>query len=160
MTELLLPLSWSLSVAFLMITHPLALGAVLMSQAIMIALICSLFNTTAWFSYILFLVMVGGMLVMFIYMTSVASNEKFNLPKNKMLPLILMMAMIMNYQEDFIKNMDIHDTFTNTFHLINLIKYYAFPMNQMLMFLMIYLLFVLIASVKIAKIKNSTYRKK
>nr|YP_009742205.1 NADH dehydrogenase subunit 6 [Scolytus schevyrewi]QID77582.1 NADH dehydrogenase subunit 6 [Scolytus schevyrewi] len=160
---MLLSLSWSLSATFLMITHPLALGAVLMGQTIIIALTCSLFNMTAWFSYILFLIMVGGMLIMFIYMTSVASNEKFKLPNNKIIAGVIMLMTLpalLSCQENFIKNTNVQDTFINPFNLISLTKYYIFPMNQTLMFLMIYLLFVLIASVKIAKIKNSSLRKK
>nr|AEP27640.1 NADH dehydrogenase subunit 6 [Scolytus sp. APV-2011] len=161
MSNLLLLSTWSLSLAFLVISHPLALGAILMSQTIIVALTSSIFNMNAWFSYILFLVMIGGMLVMFMYMTSVASNEKFKLPKNKILTMLMLVPLILLIsQEKMIKNMSCQESYINTFNMASLTKYYTFPANQMLIFLMTYLLFVLIASVKIAKPKTSSLRKK
>jgi len=41
-----------------------------------------------WFSYILFIIIIGGMLVLFIYITRLASNEIFS-PSNKTLIIIL-----------------------------------------------------------------------
>nr|AIW06267.1 NADH dehydrogenase subunit 6 [Ephemerella sp. MT-2014] len=82
---------------FMFMTHPLAMGLVLLIQTCLIALLTGSLSPTFWFSYILFLVFLGGMLVLFIYMTSLASNEMFTLsgPLVTFLPLLMIMGMIM-----------------------------------------------------------------
>lgn len=67
---------------FLFINHPLAIGLVLLIQTLVIASAAGLILPTFWFSYILFLVFLGGILVLFIYVASLASNEIFSLSTN------------------------------------------------------------------------------
>nr|YP_008239003.1 NADH dehydrogenase subunit 6 [Pachygrapsus crassipes]AGO20491.1 NADH dehydrogenase subunit 6 [Pachygrapsus crassipes] len=67
----------SLSVLFTRLTHPLAMGLVLLTQTILISLTVGFSTYSFWVSYILFLVFLGGMLVLFIYVASIASNEPF-----------------------------------------------------------------------------------
>nr|DAA06218.1 TPA_exp: truncated NADH dehydrogenase subunit 6 [Drosophila persimilis] len=67
------------SIIFLNMIHPLAMGLTLLIQTIFICLISGLMTKSFWYSYILFLIFLGGMLVLFIYVTSLASNEMFNL---------------------------------------------------------------------------------
>nr|QNR04864.1 NADH dehydrogenase subunit 6 [Chorisquilla orientalis] len=69
--------SMTLSLVFINITHPLAMGMMLLLQTLAICAITALMNFHAWFSYILFLTFLGGMLVLFIYITSLTSNEMF-----------------------------------------------------------------------------------
>merc|ERR1712221_33590 len=71
------PLITALSLFFTRLSHPLAIGLALLSQTILICLITGLSSSSFWFSYILFLIFLGGMLVLFIYVTSLASNEIF-----------------------------------------------------------------------------------
>jgi NADH-ubiquinone oxidoreductase chain 6 len=59
--------------------HPLAVGIILLIQTIITCLIRGLINKRFWFQYILFMEFVGGMLVLFIYVTRLASNEIFSL---------------------------------------------------------------------------------
>nr|YP_010988658.1 NADH dehydrogenase subunit 6 [Allanaspides helonomus]WOR80950.1 NADH dehydrogenase subunit 6 [Allanaspides helonomus] len=66
-----------LSATFLISHHPLAMGLTLLLQTCLICISSGVSNLTFWFSYILFLIFLGGMLVLFIYMTSLASNEMF-----------------------------------------------------------------------------------
>jgi hypothetical protein len=54
---------------FIQIKHPLAIGIILLIQAIITCLIRGLINKRFWFQYILFIVFVGEMLVLFIYIT-------------------------------------------------------------------------------------------
>nr|ANP26559.1 NADH dehydrogenase subunit 6 [Mnais costalis] len=64
--------------AFCKMQHPASTGIILMIQTVLISLITNNLSQSAWFSYMLFLVFLGGMLVLFIYLTSVASNELFS----------------------------------------------------------------------------------
>nr|YP_009406950.1 NADH dehydrogenase subunit 6 [Typhlatya galapagensis]ASA39473.1 NADH dehydrogenase subunit 6 [Typhlatya galapagensis] len=74
-------ISSSLSVIFTKITHPLAMGTTLLIQTVIIAVLVSFSLKTTWFSYILFLIFLGAMLVLFIYVASLAPNEPFSISK-------------------------------------------------------------------------------
>nr|UBI44049.1 NADH dehydrogenase subunit 6 [Leptomithrax sp. QNL-2021] len=77
MTMLTLPFILTLSFLFTRLHHPLSLGLVLLTQTILISLSSGLNTHSFWFSYILFLIFLGGMLILFIYVASLASNEFF-----------------------------------------------------------------------------------
>nr|YP_010952693.1 NADH dehydrogenase subunit 6 [Trapezia lutea]WMQ53113.1 NADH dehydrogenase subunit 6 [Trapezia lutea] len=74
---LMTPLILILSFLFTQLKHPLALGLTLLLQTISISIITGTSTYSFWFSYILFLIFLGGMLVLFIYVASLASNETF-----------------------------------------------------------------------------------
>jgi NADH-ubiquinone oxidoreductase chain 6 len=57
----------------------LAIGIISLIQTIITCLIRGLINKRFLFQYILFIVSVGGILVLFIYVTRLASNEIFSL---------------------------------------------------------------------------------
>nr|QBS48158.1 NADH dehydrogenase subunit 6 [Pandalus hypsinotus] len=67
-----------MSLLFIRVVHPLAAGTALLAQTIFICVAAGLQNKSMWFSYILFLIFLGAMLVLFIYVASLASNEAFN----------------------------------------------------------------------------------
>nr|UPL65205.1 NADH dehydrogenase subunit 6 [Valleriola javanica] len=68
------------STMFVMMKHPLTMGMMLMMQTIITAMITGYMTKSFWFSYMLTMIMLSGMLVLFMYMASMASNEKFNSP--------------------------------------------------------------------------------
>nr|ASS30699.1 NADH dehydrogenase subunit 6 [Stemonopa insignis] len=72
-----LPLIITLSILFLRLPHPLTAGLTLLIQTTLIAPSSGLILKSFWFGYILFLIFLGGMLVLFIYVASLAPNEQF-----------------------------------------------------------------------------------
>nr|YP_010010503.1 NADH dehydrogenase subunit 6 [Sycanus croceovittatus]QOH97851.1 NADH dehydrogenase subunit 6 [Sycanus croceovittatus] len=78
MLNFLIITSIIISVSFLFMKHPLSMGFMLIIQTVMVSLITGLLINNFWFSYILLITMLSGALVLFIYMASVASNEKFH----------------------------------------------------------------------------------
>nr|QGT77371.1 NADH dehydrogenase subunit 6 [Parapotamon spinescens] len=78
MTMYVIPLIIISSIMFTRVTHPLAMGLNLLIQTIIISLSAGLTTYSFWFSYTLFLIFLGGMLVLFIYVASLASNEFFH----------------------------------------------------------------------------------
>jgi NADH-ubiquinone oxidoreductase chain 6 len=78
-SSFLLILSLNTACFFIFINHPLAIGLVLLVQTCIIAFLTGCLRSCFWFSYILFLVFLGGILVLFIYMTRLASNEIFSI---------------------------------------------------------------------------------
>nr|YP_009995269.1 NADH dehydrogenase subunit 6 [Ochthebius remotus]QNP09659.1 NADH dehydrogenase subunit 6 [Ochthebius remotus] len=159
----LLLLNYLFSMLFIFMSHPLSMGLMLLIQVILISLITGFLNFNFWFSYILFLVMIGGMLVLFIYMTSIASNEKFKINTNLILFIMLFMllSIMLMLTDNFLYNL----TSFNKYIMINseyytLSKFYNMPSNTIMFMLIIYLLITLIAIVKITNFKMGPLRQK
>nr|YP_009253822.1 NADH dehydrogenase subunit 6 [Helice tientsinensis]YP_009346402.1 NADH dehydrogenase subunit 6 [Helice latimera]ALK01308.1 NADH dehydrogenase subunit 6 [Helice tientsinensis]AOR53779.1 NADH dehydrogenase subunit 6 [Helice latimera] len=83
------------SLLFTQLSHPLAMGLLLFIQTILISLTVGIYNFSFWFSYILFLVFLGGMLVLFIYVASLASNESFSFSLTTFLFSISLVSLFM-----------------------------------------------------------------
>nr|ADW41296.1 NADH dehydrogenase subunit 6 [Drosophila borealis] len=158
------------SIIFMNMIHPLAMGLTLLIQTILISLITGLMTKTFWFSYVLFLIFLGGMLVLFIYVTSLASNEMFNLSIKLTLISImlflmfLILALIMdkNSTSFFLLNNEMEMISSNYSYLmensLSLNKLYNFPTNLITILLMNYLLITLIVIVKITKMFKGPLR--
>lgn len=58
-------------------SSPVSLGISLFFTRVFVVIIIRIFFNI-WYSYILFLVYIGGLLVLFIYMCIISSNEKFH----------------------------------------------------------------------------------
>nr|QNT26879.1 NADH dehydrogenase subunit 6 [Trigonopterus puspoi] len=167
MTPQILFLSWAFSLLFSSLTHPLSLGGILLIQTTLIALASGLLYPSFWFSYILFLVMIGGMLVMFIYMTSIASNEKFITPKYLLNLFYFSLSILFLLTIPSMSPLALSpnpETKTNQLMSIvsnmNMSKYFNFPSISILIFLITYLLVTLIAIVKITEKSKGTLRQK
>nr|AND96416.1 NADH deshydrogenase subunit 6 [Phalops ardea] len=159
---MMMMISLIMSLFMIWLKHPLTLGMTLLIQTINMALCLGYFNFNYWFSYILFLIMIGGMLVLFIYMTSIASNEKF-FPSIKL--FMFFMSMIILYTV-ILLTIDPFYTNLSNFHSMNLVykidwslnKYLNFPNNMIMYMLILYLLITLLAVVKITNFKKGPLR--
>nr|ADE09684.1 NADH dehydrogenase subunit 6 [Bactrocera dorsalis]ADE09686.1 NADH dehydrogenase subunit 6 [Bactrocera dorsalis]QCC24879.1 NADH dehydrogenase subunit 6 [Bactrocera dorsalis]QCC24884.1 NADH dehydrogenase subunit 6 [Bactrocera dorsalis]QCC25222.1 NADH dehydrogenase subunit 6 [Bactrocera dorsalis] len=152
------------SLIFIQMNHPLAMGLMLLIQTLQICLITGLMAKSFWFSYVLFLIFLGGMLVLFIYVTSLASNEMFSLSMK--LTIICMMIMLTTTliaafldkmsTSSFIQNLEMQPLYnfnlTVSENSLSLHKLYNYPTNFITILLMNYLLITLIAVVKITKL--------
>nr|YP_009243418.1 NADH dehydrogenase subunit 6 [Helcystogramma macroscopa]AJF22798.1 NADH dehydrogenase subunit 6 [Helcystogramma macroscopa]AMR57163.1 NADH dehydrogenase subunit 6 [Helcystogramma macroscopa] len=160
----LLIISFSFIMFFL--SHPLSMGMMILIQTFLTCIILGMLIKTYWFSYILFLTFLGGLLVLFIYVSSIASNEMFNLSfkmKNfffmiMLINLIISMNFIYNIQwMNFINNLDMINFFNsflffNNEYKINISKLYNSQTFLMMMMMIIYLFITLVAVVKITNI--------
>nr|WGO58130.1 NADH dehydrogenase subunit 6 [Centrocolumna evidens] len=163
MKIILMTMSTLLSIIFTQMNHPLAMGLILLIQTIMVSLISGMLSQTFWFSYILFLIFLGGMLILFIYVTSLASNEMFFMSM-KMLMLSMMifltfmtmlyMMKLFPYQNQEIELfMSTNNPLTNS-----LTKLYNQPTGTITIMLASYLFLTLIAVVKITNIFKGPLR--
>nr|QZL38247.1 NADH dehydrogenase subunit 6 [Metopina sagittata] len=143
-----------ISLMFLQMNHPLAMGITLLLQTILISIFSGMLNDSFWFSYILFLVFLGGMLILFIYVTSLASNEMFSFSSTLMTFMFTTFSisfLIIYFYDSMITNF----FFENQIHFIehsSLIKLFNYPNNLITILLMNYLLLTLVAVVKITNI--------
>jgi NADH-ubiquinone oxidoreductase chain 6 len=161
---------------FLTIKHPLSIGLALITQTLFLSLFTGIYTSIFWFSYSLFLIFIGGILILFIYITSLASNETFifslNFKLSKFFFLLITIIIIFVYLTDFKSLFIINKTLNSeTFNLIfiktlieqnNLIlnKIYNFPINIITIILVNYLFLTLIATVKITNIFKGPLRPK
>nr|YP_009706672.1 NADH dehydrogenase subunit 6 [Aphaena amabilis]QEP09167.1 NADH dehydrogenase subunit 6 [Aphaena amabilis] len=72
--------------------HPMSMGSMMIIQTTLMCSNQSTLMKSSWYLYIMFLTMVGGLMIMFMYMSSIASNEKFK-PSMKLLLLWMMILM-------------------------------------------------------------------
>nr|ALO71147.1 NADH deshydrogenase subunit 6 [Stenus comma] len=144
-----------LSSIILMVNHPLMVSIILLIQILIIALMKIILIKFSWFSYMIFLIMIGGLLIIFTYMTSIASNESFKFNKNQLLLMLMSltsMSILINY---FL----IETTEKLNFY-INFIKFFNYPINFFIIFLFFYLFITLIACVKICNFNQGPIRQK
>nr|AMH85484.1 NADH dehydrogenase subunit 6 [Eudasyphora canadiana] len=154
---------------FMNIKHPLAMGLTLLIQTMLVSMLSGLMTKSFWYSYILFLVFLGGMLVLFIYVTSLASNEMFSFSIKLMVTSFIIMLLLTitlyfidknillqyyNLENQSIYNMN---SFLNE-NSMSLNKLYNYPTNLLTILLMNYLLITLIAVVKITNLFKGPLR--
>nr|YP_010936687.1 NADH dehydrogenase subunit 6 [Nesidiocoris poppiusi]WKW91657.1 NADH dehydrogenase subunit 6 [Nesidiocoris poppiusi] len=91
-----------MNILFLIMKHPMSMGLILIMQTLMIALHVGCMMKTFWVAYIMVIIILSGMLVLFIYMASVASNEKFSNNSKLMITssMLFMFLVIMEYVLD------------------------------------------------------------
>lgn len=143
----------------------MAIGLTLLLQTTFIRIITGLITKTFWFSYILFLIFLGGILVLFIYVTSLASNEIFSFSIKLIIFNLFFFTSIILFIYIFIDKIILETNIineeiniinnNNLFYIENslrLNKLYNFPTNYITILLINYLLITLIAIVKITKL--------
>lgn len=122
----------------------------------LICLSAGLMSQSFWFSYVLFLIFLGGLLVLFIYVASLASNEPFKfsiLSITLLISLILFFVIllfidinILSSKLSFINSSLIIDNFN---HLKLVGSIYRSSTINLTLYLVMYLLLTLFAIVKI-----------
>nr|YP_010491892.1 NADH dehydrogenase subunit 6 [Hypospila bolinoides]UWM92678.1 NADH dehydrogenase subunit 6 [Hypospila bolinoides] len=156
----------TISLFMLFLNNPLSMGLMILFQTLLICLLSGMLIKTYWFSYILFLTFLGGLLVLFIYVSSIASNELFKPSFNTKLFMILLLLMLFIIQIIFMNNLnwmnfsfnaDMNNflsltLFFNNENSINLSKLYNNQTFMIMLMLIIYLFITLIAVVKITNI--------
>nr|QNE85567.1 NADH dehydrogenase subunit 6 [Botanophila fugax] len=169
MQWILLSLLFIFNFIFMNMKHPLAMGLTLLIQTTLVCLTSGLMTKSFWFSYILFLVFIGGMLVLFIYVTSLASNEMFSFSIKLLfisLSIFMLMMITLFFMDKNIllqySNMEIQSISNMNSYLmensLSLNKLYNYPTNLLTIMLMNYLLITLIAVVKITNLFKGPLR--
>nr|QUL58873.1 NADH dehydrogenase subunit 6 [Musca vitripennis] len=169
MQWILMTLLFIFNFIFMNIKHPLAMGLTLLIQTVLVSMLSGLMTKTFWFSYILFLVFLGGMLVLFIYVTSLASNEMFSFSSKLLISSvsIFFIAILSLYFIDKsillqYTNLEIQSISNLNSYLmensLSLNKLYNYPTNLLTILLMNYLLITLIAVVKITNLFKGPLR--
>nr|YP_010132052.1 NADH dehydrogenase subunit 6 [Hamaxiella brunnescens]QQD89786.1 NADH dehydrogenase subunit 6 [Hamaxiella brunnescens] len=166
---ILMSIMITINFIFMGMKHPLSMGLMLLIQTLLMSLMLGLMTKSFWFSYILFLVFIGGMLVLFIYITSLSSNEMFKFSTKLMMMYLMIMTimlfMMFMMDKNFLfqyKNLEIKSIYKMNYYFmensLSLNKLYNYPTNLLTILLMNYLLITLIAVVKITKMFKGPLR--
>nr|YP_026127.1 NADH dehydrogenase subunit 6 [Philaenus spumarius]AAT39441.1 NADH dehydrogenase subunit 6 [Philaenus spumarius] len=160
-----------MSTIFSMMKHPLSMGMILLIQTLITCLMNGLNSYSMWFSYILFITFIGGMLILFIYIASIASNEKFLFSMKMMMIIIFMMFMLLimsmmdmtivvnNHM--IIETMSYNKSVNEMNKEINsIMKMFNMPTTMITLMTIIYLLFTMITVVKVTNMKDGPLRMK
>nr|YP_003434453.1 NADH dehydrogenase subunit 6 [Gomphocerus licenti]ACR48320.1 NADH dehydrogenase subunit 6 [Gomphocerus licenti] len=167
---IIMALSNMMNINFIKLNHPMSMMMFIIIQTFIVGLITGTMMESFWLSYILFLTFLGGMLVLFIYFTSIASNELFK-PKSIIMVILMIMMIIISMMLivvdkkmflDLIKNtetMNINNTIYFQEMSMSLEKKFMMTTLSLLLLMMIYLFLTLLAVVKITNINQGPIRK-
>jgi len=135
---------------------------ILVSVIIQAFMTCVLLKTlfkTAWFSLILFLIFIGGLMILFIYIISLASNNEITfsgtqINLTKLLVIFILGTFLLSL---YPFNILIHPlNQINLTHFLN--KIYSIPSIIPITIIIIYLLLVLLITVSVALLKSGPLR--
>nr|YP_002735093.1 NADH dehydrogenase subunit 6 [Saldula arsenjevi]ABZ02135.1 NADH dehydrogenase subunit 6 [Saldula arsenjevi] len=150
---MLMFMTFLMTMLFLFTKHPLSMGIVLITQTIMISMLTGVINKSFWFSYMLVMILLSGALVLFIYMASIASNEKFysSVFLFKVTTMLTLVSTIMYIKMDSVmKYLSMESTtymFVENEQMMNLMKLFNLQNMQLTFMMVMYLLFTMIVVV-------------
>nr|YP_008379343.1 NADH dehydrogenase subunit 6 [Lygus lineolaris]ABY74776.1 NADH dehydrogenase subunit 6 [Lygus lineolaris] len=152
----------SMSFMMIMMKHPLSMGILLIIQTPITSMMTGMLMNTFWMSYILLISMLSGMLVLFIYMSSIASNEKF-INKTSiwmMMGFTISSGLLFLFLEEkmIIKNNYLSMEMMNEMFILN--KMFNMENVYLIMMLVLYLLLTMIVSTWLVSIFEGPMRLK
>lgn len=159
-----------ININFIKINHPISIIITIIIQTLFIRIITGTIIERFWLSYILLLTFLGGIIVLFIYITRIASNEIFKIKINRIIIIvyiiIILSTLIYNVDKiistEIIKNSEIINlNYSINFKEIStsLVKLYNNPTVIITIIIIIYLFITLLAVVKITNINQGPIRK-
>nr|YP_009520481.1 NADH dehydrogenase subunit 6 [Bourletiella arvalis]ATP01409.1 NADH dehydrogenase subunit 6 [Bourletiella arvalis] len=152
--KMMVLMSFSTSMLISLITNPMTMVIMIIIQSLIICLILFVTMSVSWYSYILFLIFMGGLMVLFIYICSIASNEMFSSSMNsKKIILLMMMIAVLTLLFD---KMQMNVLNISSIWMIN--KMMEVLNMTLVLMTMFFLLFSLVVVVKISNMKMGPIR--
>nr|YP_009503335.1 NADH dehydrogenase subunit 6 [Typhlosyrinx sp. MNHN IM 2013-18371]AXA45437.1 NADH dehydrogenase subunit 6 [Typhlosyrinx sp. MNHN IM 2013-18371] len=144
-----------------LMAQPLSLGLVIMISTLLMCL-ASAMLVSQWYGYILFLIYVGGLLVMFAYVAALSPNVLFNQKTSSFLIFILMFIIFMSLKFYWFKDSPMLSDYSlqnkNMMMKVYGIELVSSHMISILIGLAFILLINLIAVVKICYFQHNSLR--
>merc|ERR1719266_8345 len=131
------------------LVHPISLGLVLIFYSLLIG-VARIMIRAPWFFFLLVLVFLGGVIILIIYIRTLAANEKFIILETSNLFLVIIRGLVIrlilpstyNYLMKSSPNINI---------VLNL---YEYANSRLSMFLILYLLITIVCVVKLVKFEK------
>nr|WRO45309.1 NADH dehydrogenase subunit 6 [Leptoglossus occidentalis] len=149
-----------LSFIFIWLNHPISMGITIIAQTLIVAMITGLSLGSFWYSYIIMITMLSGMLVLFIYMASVASNEKFFTSIKLMFLTVsfMILGLIIQLNSEFSDNEFLNILTSTPTEIISLNNLFNCKLKLLTMTLVMYLFFTMITVSFIVNISEGPLR--
>nr|QNV11605.1 NADH dehydrogenase subunit 6 [Neomikiella lychnidis] len=145
---------------FLNSINPMMMGLMLIIQTTIMSLMMGKMNMTFWMSFIIFLVFIGGMLILFTYVILLINNNYYK-TYNPTYLFISLLSIIIN-----LKYNNNNETITynnnnmcNNENSMNLMKLYNIPNSVINLMLVSYLFIMMIIISKITNLKIGPFYK-
>lgn len=135
---------------FPLLSHPLAIGLNLLVSTFLIAVIVGAGGIRFWMSYTLILILSGGLLVLFVYVSLLASNERFQSRWARISLLTLSIALVLGF--NFKTESGVPSDVVSFEYLLK--RLYGSELYRLTLFIILYLLITLLVVVFNTK-KNS-----
>nr|YP_010177452.1 NADH dehydrogenase subunit 6 [Stenopsyche tienmushanensis]QSQ87277.1 NADH dehydrogenase subunit 6 [Stenopsyche tienmushanensis]UDU84914.1 NADH dehydrogenase subunit 6 [Stenopsyche tienmushanensis] len=167
MKFMLINLMMMMNMMFSFLKHPMSMGLLILMQLLVSCLLMNLKIYFSWFSYIMFLILIGGLLILFMYMCTISTNKMLVLSMKLMISMFFFFFFFsllsyfyysnpMNYNNN---NMSISHMTMFAHKDIMLNKMFNAPSNYITIILMIYLFIILIIINKMMIMKMGPLRK-
>nr|QIC54415.1 NADH dehydrogenase subunit 6 [Stygobromus tenuis potomacus] len=149
---------------FIFLWHPLTMTAVIIFQSLVIAINLYMYTQTSWFTYILIMTFLSGMMIIFAYISSIVPNETITKMPFFISVSIIMTAMVvlMLFLTEYISftylNMPLNMNALYNLSTATIFKIFKSNTNIMAIMLISYLLIVLIMVVKITAFNKGPLR--
>nr|NP_542488.1 NADH dehydrogenase subunit 6 [Thyropygus sp. DVL-2001]AAL18222.1 NADH dehydrogenase subunit 6 [Thyropygus sp. DVL-2001] len=141
----------SIIITFPLMFHPMMMGLTIIMLALTISMKMWLTLKYSWLAYILFLIFLGALLVLFIYISTLAPNEKFM--KMSLYPFILFPLTLIMPNQPSAKDSNIIET-----DFIPSMKIFSMSLLLMTLFMALYLFLTLLIISKITMFKEGPLR--
>nr|YP_011036729.1 NADH dehydrogenase subunit 6 [Xestocephalus limpidissimus]WRK21333.1 NADH dehydrogenase subunit 6 [Xestocephalus limpidissimus] len=160
MKMMMMKLIMIMSSALPTIKSPMPMGMLLITQTLIMTMLMNKICSTSWFTLMTFLMMIGGMMIIIMYMTSITSNEKFKM--NIMISMLIIILVTMS--DELMIELQINEN-QEMINLINteklsMIKMYNNKSMLLTLMMILYLLLTMISISKIIKHNKGPLRSK
>nr|QYF07838.1 NADH dehydrogenase subunit 6 [Hypoponera sauteri] len=146
--------------------HPIIMMMFMIIFSILTCLNMSIWKMNFIYSIMIFLIMISGLMIIFMYFSSLISNEQFNINLNFKTLFLLILNLLVTFNLIYMNNLFILNQFnyfmfdSNSMKIINMNKFinvinlYTYPLNN---FTILTILFILLSFISIIKINSSTH---
>nr|YP_010710168.1 NADH dehydrogenase subunit 6 [Lipaphis pseudobrassicae]WCS41468.1 NADH dehydrogenase subunit 6 [Lipaphis pseudobrassicae] len=151
-----------MAITLTMMKSPISSNLIILLQTMTLTMMINLINKTSWISFMIFILYIGGLMIIFLYISSIAFNE-LNINKNFkniLLKLILITLMLIYLKMSLnLDNMMYENKFMfeDNYYFLNM---FMLPNNLMIYMIMFILFFMLILIIWMLKINKGPIRQK
>nr|AKM70037.1 NADH dehydrogenase subunit 6 [Periphyllus koelreuteriae] len=162
MTKIIMLINLIISLLMTSMKSPLSSNLLILTQSITLTMLINLINKTSWIAFMLTILYVSGLMIIFLYISSIAFNE-INLNKNfKSMIIKIMLILLISYYLKTYLNMENFKfennyLFEDNFFILNM---FNLPNNMMIYFIMMILFFMLILIIWMLKNNKGPIRQK
>nr|YP_009654781.1 NADH dehydrogenase subunit 6 [Molipteryx lunata]YP_010995006.1 NADH dehydrogenase subunit 6 [Molipteryx fuliginosa]QCI09336.1 NADH dehydrogenase subunit 6 [Molipteryx lunata]WOZ14014.1 NADH dehydrogenase subunit 6 [Molipteryx fuliginosa] len=129
------------------LSHPISMGIMIILQTIITSVVIGLSMGSFWFSYIVMITVLSGILVLFIYMASTASNEKFHSSIKLLMFLTVLIAVTMYISYKYNKIINLTSIFSTEILSLNNLFNCKFKLITLIMVLYLFFVMITISSI-------------